>query len=82
MSVNGSLKISIDSWCPQCDKLIDLISIDELRDDGWIYELVMPNDKPWSGACEDFSKGYLEAFGTEFKCPHCDKIVYIKNILY
>jgi len=82
MSVHGSLNISVDVWCPECGELIDLISIDRLREDGWIHELVMPKEGFWSGACEDFSKEYLDAFGDDFMCPHCDKVIYIGEILY
>lgn len=82
MSVTGSLNISVDVWCPECGECIDLISVDGLRDDGWIYNLVMPKDEHWSGACMDFSKEYLETFGEDFKCPHCSKVIYIKEIEY
>jgi len=82
MSVTGTLNISIDVWCPECGKLIDLLSITNLLDDGWIYDVVMPQNKHWSGACKDFSEEYLESFGEDFKCPHCDKIIYIGEIIY
>ena len=82
MGVTGRLNISIDVWCPECGELIDLISADGLSDDGWIYELVMPKNEPWSGACKDFSKEHLESFGEEFRCPHCDKVIYIGKIIY
>ena len=80
MSVTGKLNISIDVWCPECDKRIDLMSIDSLRDDGWIFDLVLPSDKHWSGACKNFSESYLESFGEDFRCTHCKKIIYIEEI--
>lgn len=82
MSVTGRLNIEINVWCPECNKLIDLLRVDGLTDDGWIYDLVMPRDSHWYNACKDFSKAYLESFGEDFKCPHCRKVIYIGVILY
>lgn len=82
MTVNGALNISVDVSCPECHKCIDLISIDILREDGWIYDLVMPTSKHWAGACKDFSTEYLDAFGEDFRCPHCNKVINIGEIEY
>ena len=79
---NGNLSISVNVQCPECGGIIDLLTVDGLGDDGWIYKLVMPKDKHWSGACNDFSKDHKETFGEDFKCPDCEKTIYIKEIEY
>jgi len=81
--VHGSLSITVLVECPNCNESFDLISdCDHLRDDGWIYELVMPRDSHWSGAVEDFEKLHDDAFGEPFLCPKCGKRVVIGRIDY
>jgi hypothetical protein len=77
----GYLNIKIYVDCPNCNERIDLLS-SPYTDDGWIYELVMPKDGPWSGACDDFSKEYIDSFGEDFECEHCGKVIDVGNILY
>lgn len=75
------LKIEVKFECPHCKEYIDLLQ-SPFTDDGWIYDLVMPNDRPWSGACQDFSKEYENTFGEKFECPECGKHVDIGKIEY
>ena len=75
------LKIRVEYECPHCNEYVDLLQ-SPFTDDGWIYDLVMPKDKCWSDACEDFSKEYRESFGEEFKCPECGGLVDIGEIEY
>ena len=78
----GNLTVSVIITCINCYHVIDLFSIQELIDDGWLYNLLMPRDGPWSGACKDFSKEYRDSFGEDFKCPGCDKIIEIGEIYW
>lgn len=78
----GVLDISIDVICEHCNEMINLLNCDGLTDDGWIYDLVMPKNDHWSGACMDFTKAHIEAFGEPFYCPKCDKELDIGEICY
>jgi len=78
--VDGRLNIEINITCPHCEHYFDLMEDQNLLDDGWLHNLVMPNDNHWSDACNDFSKEYYNSFGEDYTCPSCDKIVDIGKI--
>ena len=75
--ISPVLDISVDVECPHCEHFFDLFDCYELKDDGWLYDLLMPKDSHWSDACKDFSKEHLDTFGEPFLCPKCDKEIDI-----
>lgn len=81
MSVNGRLEIQINVICPYCGEETNLLDIDSKYNE-WVYEIVMPTNSHWSGACRNFTREYLNNFGNDFKCPECDKDIYIREIWY
>jgi len=80
--ISATLNITVTYECPHCTEYNDLVEDDKLRDDGWIYKLIMPDNAPWSGACENFSKEYKESFGEDYCCPKCGKAIDIGRINY
>jgi len=78
MSVGGYLRIEVLIECPECGDIFDLFEIDELREDGWLADVLMPDDESWG--CNDFSERYEDVFGEDFKCPLCGKAIYIGTI--
>ena len=42
--VNGNLRISVNVECPECGEVIDLMSMPEFTDDGWLYEQVLEGE--------------------------------------
>jgi predicted RNA-binding Zn-ribbon protein involved in translation (DUF1610 family) len=75
------LNITAEYECPHCEKSLDLFETD-LTDDGWLYQLLMPDDNHWSGACKDFSKEHIDNFGEDFSCPECGEIIDIGEVTY
>jgi DNA-directed RNA polymerase subunit RPC12/RpoP len=82
METTGSLNISVNVKCTHCGHYFDLLEDDRLREDGWIYNIVMPSDRHWCNACQDFSEEHRRCFGGEYCCPKCGKEILIKEIEY
>lgn len=72
-----SLELNVECPNPECEEYFDLFDIQELIDDGFLYKLVVPQNRPWG--CDDFQKQLNDA-GVEIRCPKCNTIVEIESV--
>ena len=75
--VSLNLELNVECPNPECTEWFDLFDIQELTDDGFLYKLVVPNDRHWG--CEDFQK-QLDDAGIEIHCPKCHTKIEIESV--
>jgi len=68
-TASGYLRISANVYCPYCDGVINLFDLQELTDDGWLYDELLNSD----------------GFGTEnlnldVDCPKCKETFEVGSI--
>lgn len=68
--VTGSISIEVNVECPHCEAYIDLMEIECMKGDGFIYARVFGD----RFGCKDFGK--------EIDCPDCGKAFEIGEIEY
>ena len=67
---NISLEINVE--CPHCEDYIDLLDIQYLCDDGYIYNKCLSSTRSWG--CDDFNE--------EVECPSCNKQFKVGNVVW
>ena len=72
-----SLELNVECPNPDCGEYFDLFKNQELTDDGMLYGLVVPNNRPWG--CSDFGKE-LDCAGIEIHCPKCKTKIEIESV--
>ena len=65
--VIATLYVSVDTECPKCEKLIDLMEIMEAED---IWPVI-----------EDSRSGWVN-IDKEFDCPHCNETLIFDEMVY
>jgi uncharacterized protein YwqG len=75
--VHLSLELNVECPNPDCSNYFDLFEIQELTEDGLLYNLVTPKNDFWG--CKDFQK-QLDNFDIKIYCPKCKTKIEIESV--
>ena len=68
----ATLNVSVEIECPHCENLIDLFDLDDMRDDGHLWEII----ERWR-----VNNGWKNV-NEEITCPECKKIFIFDELEY
>jgi len=66
---DAQISISVLVYCPYCEEIIDLMDLQYLNDDGYIYSQILSK--------ESFGK---ENWNEVIECPDCKKEFIVENV--
>lgn len=75
--VNMSIELNVECPNPDCSEYFDLFDMQELTEEGFLYNLVLPKTGFWG--CKDFQKK-LDDSGIEIHCPKCKTKVEVESV--
>ena len=67
---NVTLDISCLVTCPRCEDIFDLFEMEDLIEDGYLYDELLPKNKAWG----------KENWGEIVKCPECKEKITIELV--
>lgn len=69
--VDTTITMSIIVECPYCESVMDLMDLQYLKDDGYIYKMLL--------SAEEFGK---ENWNEQIQCDECGKEFIIENVIW
>lgn len=69
---NADIRIEINVECPHCEEYINLLELDEMVEEGYIYVRCFPDGEQWG--CNGLNE--------TIECPECKKDFIIEDVQY
>lgn len=72
-----TVELNVECPNPDCGNVFDLFEMQQLTEEGILFDIVMPSDKQWG--CKDLQKE-LDNNRLEIRCPECKTKIEIGEV--